>query len=308
MHQLLEQFPETPMDSVIEVFHEVEVRDPYRWLEDQNSSRTRHWIEEQSRQVRSYFATVSRRRVIRKRIEELLSVETYESPQKAGNRYFFRKRAAQQEQPCIYMREGADGKDQLLVDPESRGTGPYTSVSIFHISLDGRFLVYEIKQGGERSGSFEILDIEKREVLPDTLPRGFLRGFAFAPDYKSFYYVHEVIGAARPYYRAAFQHVLGTPFGNDKEIFLAGENAQLKLVMNGDNRRLCFAITRHGENTADYYLQEFYSGRPPELLKQGAKGSLRLTIAEGRIFAITDLRSEERRVGKECRSRWSPYH
>ena len=23
---------------------------------------------------------------------------------------------------------------------------------------------------------------------------------------------------------------------------------------------------------------------------------------------ILDLRSEERRVGKECRSRWSPYH
>src|SRR5256885_16239546 len=27
-------------------------------------------------------------------------------------------------------------------------------------------------------------------------------------------------------------------------------------------------------------------------------------LPEGRI----DLRSEERRVGKECRSRWSPYH
>ena len=26
-------------------------------------------------------------------------------------------------------------------------------------------------------------------------------------------------------------------------------------------------------------------------------------------FAVTtDIRSEERRVGKECRSRWSPYH
>ena len=23
---------------------------------------------------------------------------------------------------------------------------------------------------------------------------------------------------------------------------------------------------------------------------------------------VMDLRSEERRVGKECRSRWSPYH
>ena len=26
------------------------------------------------------------------------------------------------------------------------------------------------------------------------------------------------------------------------------------------------------------------------------------------IFAARFVRSEERRVGKECRSRWSPYH
>ena len=25
-------------------------------------------------------------------------------------------------------------------------------------------------------------------------------------------------------------------------------------------------------------------------------------------FAVFHIRSEERRVGKECRSRWSPYH
>ena len=32
-------------------------------------------------------------------------------------------------------------------------------------------------------------------------------------------------------------------------------------------------------------------------------------ITEGAIpFAASDPRSEERRVGKECRSRWSPYH
>ena len=26
------------------------------------------------------------------------------------------------------------------------------------------------------------------------------------------------------------------------------------------------------------------------------------------FFPLVSLRSEERRVGKECRSRWSPYH
>ena len=28
----------------------------------------------------------------------------------------------------------------------------------------------------------------------------------------------------------------------------------------------------------------------------------------GKIFLGDAVRSEERRVGKECRSRWSPYH
>ena len=31
-------------------------------------------------------------------------------------------------------------------------------------------------------------------------------------------------------------------------------------------------------------------------------------MANENIVAFCDVRSEERRVGKECRSRWSPYH
>ena len=31
-------------------------------------------------------------------------------------------------------------------------------------------------------------------------------------------------------------------------------------------------------------------------------------VAGYKIYAQKSLRSEERRVGKECRSRWSPYH
>src|SRR5256885_6466281 len=34
----------------------------------------------------------------------------------------------------------------------------------------------------------------------------------------------------------------------------------------------------------------------------------RVVRGVGEITAPVELRSEERRVGKECRSRWSPYH
>ena len=33
-----------------------------------------------------------------------------------------------------------------------------------------------------------------------------------------------------------------------------------------------------------------------------------IAIATGHLREILSYRSEERRVGKECRSRWSPYH
>ena len=41
---------------------------------------------------------------------------------------------------------------------------------------------------------------------------------------------------------------------------------------------------------------------------QGAARSARQLAGGAARFARTTARSEERRVGKECRSRWSPYH
>ena len=47
--------------------------------------------------------------------------------------------------------------------------------------------------------------------------------------------------------------------------------------------------------------------RPAQILV--APGGKASEAAPGETLADTDvLRSEERRVGKECRSRWSPYH
>ena len=43
------------------------------------------------------------------------------------------------------------------------------------------------------------------------------------------------------------------------------------------------------------------------ILRQGA--AVRAREVDGVLAAMTEIqRSEERRVGKECRSRWSPYH
>src|SRR3712207_9174433 len=58
-------------------------------------------------------------------------------------------------------------------------------------------------------------------------------------------------------------------------------------------------------------LSEVGRVQRPVLLKRGLSATVKeLLMAAEYIMAQgnRDVRSEERRVGKECRSRWSPYH
>ena len=45
-----------------------------------------------------------------------------------------------------------------------------------------------------------------------------------------------------------------------------------------------------------------------ELLRIAEAVALEKSIDKELIISSMETRSEERRVGKECRSRWSPYH
>jgi prolyl oligopeptidase len=297
MPKLMEPAPHSPTEVVTDFLHGVPVADPYRWLEDQDSPRTRAWIAEQTRYAHAYLDAIPGRDLIRRRIREFLAVETFDSLQKSGDRYFFRKRLPDQEQPCIYMRDGLNGPDQLLLDPAKRGTGPHTAVKPFHVSPDARFLMYEVKEGGERTGTYELLEIETRKQLPDVLPRGYLRGFAFAPNGKSFYHSHEPLSAHRPFYRAAYEHVLGTAPTEDREIFFAGEDERLRLALFSEGQFLVFLVYRFLERTlTDIYLKPVHEDAPPIPIAREMECSIGVHIVDDRVFAITDRNAPNRRI------------
>ena len=60
-------------------------------------------------------------------------------------------------------------------------------------------------------------------------------------------------------------------------------------------------VYRHKENVEEIKSVDFdYNCDDTYNIKVSVKGS--------HVICSVDGRSEERRVGKECRSRWSPYH
>ena len=297
MPELISAPPISAVDLVTDVLHGVAVSDPYRWLEDQNSLRTRAWIDEQTRYARAYLDNIKGREGIRSRICEFLSIETHDSILRAGNRYFFRKRLSDQEQPSIYMREGAHGGDELLIDPSTLEQGIYAAVKPLRASADGRLLLYEIKEGGERTGTFAIFDIDSGRTLPDILPRGYLRGFAFGPDDRSFYYVHEALDSKRPFHRAAYCHVLGSDFQDDEEVFSAGEGKDLRLALLSNQHRLGFLVYRFLETTrTSFYVKSTTGPEPPECIFLDAEWKYGPLLLEERILAITDRDAPNLRI------------
>jgi prolyl oligopeptidase len=289
--------PFTCLEPVSDMLHGVTVIDPYRWLEDQNSLRTREWISQQTRHARSYLDKIPGRERIRERIRELLDVRTYDSVHKTGNRYFFRKRLPGEEQPSIYMREGIDGDDRLLIDPRDCGPGNHVALQPRLASPDGRLLLYEIKEGGERTGRFALLDIESRKTLPDTLPRGYLRGFAFASDRGSFYYVHEPLDSTRRSYRAAYHHELGTRFCEDREIFFAGEDPRFRLLLFSDRVRLGVLLCKFLEKTyTDFLIRPLAGGGSFEPVLMNVDYRFEPHLRNDRILALTNLDAPNLRI------------
>lgn len=298
MHKLMEAPPYSPVEGVTEILHGVPVTDPYRWLEDGESQRTREWLAAQVQYAHSYLNAIPGRGRIRERVRELLDIETCDSIQEVGNRYYLRKRLPGQEQPSIFFREGPDGEDQLLIDPAERSSGEYTAVKPLIVSPDGRLLLYEVKHGGERSGTFELLDVQSRKPLSDVFPRGYLRGFVFAPDSRSFYYVHEAADARRRHYRAAYHHVLGTSFEDDPEIFFAGEDDKLRLHIVPGKEQLGFLVIRFlNKMYTDFHLWQVESKNAPwKLIADAAYTFAPLLLKDGRILAITDRDAPNFRV------------
>jgi prolyl oligopeptidase len=293
--------PPTEVESITEVLHGVEVTDPYRWLEDQNSPRTRKWLDAQVAYTRAYIDVIAGRDQIKERVKELLALkEDIAEPWSVGDRYFFMKRRANEEQPGIVMRRGLSGPETVVVDPGKRETGESTAIGIIAISEDGRFLAYSVRQGGTDHASLEVLDIESGSVLPDRLPEGFCTGFVFAPDGSGFYYSHRELVDPRPNYRAVLWHRFGTDRLQDRELFFAGEGSDLFLgiLHSSEAKLLAYIVFRAGKmpSTAVYLQEAQVKPSKAKLLLQQMPGSFAPFFVRGQLLAYSDLKAPNGRI------------
>ena len=243
--------PPTEVKPVTEDFSGHEITDPYRWLEDGNSPETRAWIAAQMKYTEDYLSQVKIRPEIVKRLTELVRVERYSIPRQAGDDYFFTKRLPEENQPSIYVRKGLHGTDDRLVDATKLSADENTSVALADVAKDASLLVYVERVGGADEGSVRVLDVAKRQPLPDVLPSARYQGISLGPDNHTLYYAkYEPSGTL------VFSHKLGTPASSDQQIFGGSFNGETF----GPMQLISSEVTENGH----YLLIDVAFGVPPK--------------------------------------------
>jgi prolyl oligopeptidase len=299
MSLVLSSLPPTPIEPVTEVLHGVPITDPYRWLEEQNSPRTRKWLEEQITYGRTYLDAIPGRDRIRKRVAELLSVEVISKVRKVRNRYFYLKRSRHQEQPIIMMRCASSDKEVVLVDPSERGDRATTSVRILDVSKDGRLLAYGVSNAADSSCVVEFIDVDTMEVLRDCLPRSFEPQLMFASDGLGFYYSCKLEDTRRPYYRAVSWHKFGTQVDEDLQVFFAGESPDIRLefLPTTGGSLAGYLVTRVEKSvTLSLFLQNLTNNTSATKILDHMRPLFRPFLVDDELFALTDWKAPNQRI------------
>jgi prolyl oligopeptidase len=219
----------TRKEDLVEVRHGVAVADPYRWLEDGDSPEVRAWDEAQNAVTETWLAAVPGREALRGRIRELLSVGTVGAPavrttRQGTRRYFHMRREGAQQQAALYVRDGVDGPDRVLIDPSPLSGDGTTALDWWVASPDGARVACGVSEAGSEESTLRVRDAATGLDLPDRIPYTRHASVAWLPGGESFFYTrYPAPGDVRPgdekYFCRVYHHVLGDDWRRDARVF-----------------------------------------------------------------------------------------
>jgi prolyl oligopeptidase len=254
-------YPPTRVEVVVDPLHGEAIADPYRWLENGDSEETRAWTEAQNRFTQDYLERVPARGAIRGRLEQLLAIGALSAPIPARGRYFYQRRDGAQNQPVLYVRDGVDGADRVLLDPNALDPAGTTALDWLFPSDDGRLLACGLSEGGSEQSVLHVLDVGSGALHPERIEGTRACDLAWLPDGSGFYYTRyprpgQVPPGEEQYHRAVYFHRLGTDPAHDPLTFQPSAKEHWPGVgLSPDGRWLLVSVARTFDQ-ADLYLED----------------------------------------------------
>jgi prolyl oligopeptidase len=247
-------YPATRKVDHVDSYHGVQVADPYRWLEDDNSAETAAWVEAQNKTTFAYLESIPYRRAMATRLRHLNDYERYAAPSRKGPYVFFRKNDGLQDQSVLYVQKGFDGAPDVLIDPNTWGTKQKpVPLTTFSPSKDAKYAVYGKSPSGSDWQEYHVMELATKQTLDDTLQWVKVSSVAWAGD-GFFYSRYPAPDPARAKAginenHQVFFHRVGTPQSQDQLVYSDPANPQrFHTVQTTDDERFAvLSISERGK-------------------------------------------------------------
>lgn len=299
--------PKAAEKPVIDMYHGTKVLDNYRWLEDGKNPKTEKWVEQEMAYTRGILDGLVGRDAIHKRLTELLSVGSVTPPTIAGRYYFYTKREGMQNQPVLYVRNGLNGADRVLVDANKLAADGTIALDWFQPSDNGKYVAYGTSPSGSEMSTLHIIETKTGAILHDTIERTRAASVAWKLDNSGFYYTRypkkgDVPDGQEMYNRHVYYHEIANdpedhPEDSDPLIFGQGRDAEdwPNVSLSNDGLWLLINVAQ-GWTKSELFLMDVKAGTPPTRVTNGKNFLYSAEVYNNKLFITTNEDAPRYRV------------
>jgi prolyl oligopeptidase len=250
--------------------------DPFAWLESGDAPEVQRWTATQNAATRQVLDGVSGRAALERRFWGLYETGSLGPPvskptnEKTGKtrRYFYTRRDGKQNQAVLYVRDGLDGVDRVLVDVNGDRPDGTRALDWWFPSDDGALVAYGVSDDGSEESTLRVRDVATGRDRGEAIARTRSCSLAWTPDGAGFYYTRyprpgEVPAAEMPYHRGVFFHRLGDDPARDSKLFGDGRDRTdwPGVDLSPDGRWLAITVNQ-GWSKSEIYLHDTHGAAP----------------------------------------------
>jgi len=246
-------YPDTKTVDATDTYFGTTYEDPYRWLEDLKSKDVEGWFKAQAELTDKLLTKIPGRDAL---VDEWMALDklkpaTYSAIAYENGRVFYKKTLGGENVGKLYFREGWNGTEKLLFDPDTYKTGVVITIESIVPSWDGKHVAMGISSGGAEYSELRVLDVDKATLLPESIYPS-LGPYGWTKDNDSFFYdagkVSDIKSPEIELNRKTRLHKLGTDFAKDVDFFSNESYADLNIAPKE------FPVASIDESYPDYLI------------------------------------------------------
>ncbi|GGI76983.1 prolyl oligopeptidase family serine peptidase [Shewanella gelidii] len=254
-------YPVSEVTQQVDVLHGVEVADPYRYLEE-NNSKTDAWVKVQQEFGDNYLDQIPNKQVLVDRITELWNYEKVSAPFEHGSNTFYYRNDGLQSQSVLFVKDDT-GIEKRLLDPNklsAKGTSALSGLSVSH---DGKTLAYGVSKSGSDWQQWYFMDVATGRLLDDQLSWIKFSSAEWDKDNKGVFYSRydapkggDLLADVN-FNQKVYYHRLGTPQTQDVLVYERPQNKDwgFGAEVSGDGNYLLLSISQGTDSRNRFFYK-----------------------------------------------------